>query len=543
MVIAPLAAVLFSLQQGHRYQATAEVWLSNKDYSVLLTGFGGGYVPPDRILETAADLARVPTVAARAITLARVPTRTPADLLANSSVSPKTNADLLDFRVTDEIPAIAARLATAYARAYITYRHELDTSSLRRAANQVRTQIEQLESIGNTKSSLYLTLVQKEQQLQAIQALQTPPVLTRPASTGVQVQPKPARNGVLGFFIGLGLGLALAFLRDALDTRVRSAEEVSERLALPLLARLPEPPAALRNANGLSMLEEPESLHAEAIRVLRTNLEFVNHERGARVIMVTSALEGEGKSTTVANLAVAYARAGRRVIAVDLDLRRPFLDKLIGIPRQPGVTQVALKYIDLDEALVPVSFMEPHRRREREIESRRRTRDGDRRRRTTVEEPEAEAVSPLLTEDWRPEDEDSWKSNGGPAALGDLRILPAGAAPPDVGEFVGSRSLAELLTSLREQADIVLVDSAPLLRVGDSITLSGRVDALVVATRLEHVRRPMLEELRRVLDSIPAEKLGFVLTGAELEAGYGYGYGFGYYGRREDEVGLRAPVL
>src|SRR5205085_2685983 len=102
-------------------------------------------------------------------------------------------------------------------------------------------------------------------------------------------------------------------------TRVRSTEEIGERLHLPLLARLPEPPKSVRAENRLVMLNDPSSVQAEAFRMLRTNLEFVNLERGAQTVMVTSAVAGEGKSTTVANLGVALARAGRRVVLVDLD--------------------------------------------------------------------------------------------------------------------------------------------------------------------------------------------------------------------------------
>jgi Mrp family chromosome partitioning ATPase/capsular polysaccharide biosynthesis protein len=487
-LLVPLAAVLFSLHQQHRYRATAEVWVNGRDFSAFVTGVGTGYAPPDRVLATSADLARVPTVAAAALKLAHRTDRTPGDLLANSTVDPKSDADLLEFKVTDAVPAIGARLATSYARAYITYRHLLDTQQLKRLEAQVASQIKQLEAIGQTRSALYLTLVQKLQQLQAVEALLTPPILTRPASGATQVQPQPVRNGLLGFLIGLGLGLGLAFLRDALDTRVRSADEIADRIGLPLLARLPEPPARMRNESKLSMMEEPDGIHAEAFRVLRTNLEFVNLERRAQIIMVTSALEGEGKSTTVANLAVAFARAGRRVVAVDLDLRRPWLDKLLGVGKRAGLTQVAIGQLSLEDALVPIPFPDPR----------------------------ARSLAAL--------------TNGGNASdlEGSLEILPAGPVPPDVGEFVGSRALLEIFEQLRHMADIVLVDSPPLLRVGDAMTLSGKVDGVLVVSRLDSARRPLLTELNRVLESCPAERLGFVLTGAELESGYGYGYGYGY---------------
>ena len=501
-ILAPLAAVLFSLHQQSMYRSTAEIWLNSKDYSQTILGVSS-FVDPNRLAATSSELARVPTVAAAALKLARVEGRSPGDLLAKSSVNGKTGADLLQFHVDDTVPAIGARLATAYARAFINYRGQLDNVQLRRALAQVNTQIKQLEAIGNTRSALYLTLVQKQQQLQAIEALQTPPILTRPAEGGSKIQPRPVRNGVLALFLGLVAGLALAFLREALDTRVRAAEEIAGRLDMPLLSRLPEPPGRLRNEGKLSMLEEPDSVHAEAFRVLRTNLDFVNIERRAQIIMVTSGLEAEGKSTTVANLAVAFARSGRRVIAVDLDLRRPILDKLFGFGKLPGLTQVAIGRIPVEEALVPIAASGGQR---------------------------------------GSMDTDFGSNGNGGDVQGLLELLPAGPIPPDVGEFVGSRVLTEIFEQLRHRADVILVDSPPLLRVGDAITLSGKVDGMLVVTNLAQSRRPMLNELRRVLESCPAEKLGFVVTGAHLEDGYGYGYGGYYYAPRSSEPREREIV-
>ena len=123
---------------------------------------------------------------------------------------------------------------------------------------------------------------------------------------------------------------------------------------------LPEPSRKHRTENQLVMLEEPEGALAEVYRVLRTNVEFANLDRKARTIMVTSAVEAEGKSTTIANLAVALARAGRRVILVDLDLRRPFLDRFFNLEDRPGLTHVALGRVTLDEALTAIPIIDVH---------------------------------------------------------------------------------------------------------------------------------------------------------------------------------------
>jgi non-specific protein-tyrosine kinase len=217
--------------------------------------------------------------------------------------------------------------------------------------------------------------------------------------------------------------------------------------------------------------------------MLRTNIEFLNLDRRARVIMVTSAIDREGKSTTIANLAIAFARTGRRVVLVDLDLRRPTLHEFFGFSGREGLTNVALGQASLDEVMKYVA-VEP------ELSTHRRSGAGN--------------------------------GNGTGAIEGVLQLFLTGPPPPAAGEFAASEAVGEILRDLRERADLVLVDAPPLLQVGDAINLAVRVDALFLVTRLRTMRRPVLKELARVLESCPAAKLGFVLTGAKVEEGYGY---------------------
>jgi Mrp family chromosome partitioning ATPase len=241
-------------------------------------------------------------------------------------------------------------------------------------------------------------------------------------------------------------------------------------------------------------------------RMLRTNVEFTNMHRRARTIMVTSCVQGEGKSTTVANLAVAFARAGRRVVLVDLDLRRPYLHKFFPLPKRAGVTEVALGYTKLEDALLQVPLTDA-------------------------------AIAAVRR---RPSRNSAANGNGAVRVQGVLEVLCTGPIPPDPGEFVASPALGEILDELAERADVVLIDSPPLLSVGDALTLSERVEAMIVLTRLKIVKRPMLNELKRVLDASPAEKLGFVVAAATEEAEYGYGYGYGYrYERKEERTEAR----
>jgi polysaccharide biosynthesis transport protein len=510
VILVPLAAVLFSVRQESMYQASAEVLLSQQNLAAALTGTTSATPNqlPDRVAQTQADLARVPEVASR--TLAAVGLRrSPGAFLGHSSVAAKSNADLLEFTVTDHSPEQAATLASAYAKQYVRYRQELDTASLQRARAEVGVRIRQLEGAGTTHIPLYGSLVEKDQQLATMEALQTSNAsVVRTADGATQVQPRPLRNGILGLALGLVLGLGLAFLWEALDTRVRSADEIAERLGLPLLARLPAPPRQLRKDERLVMLAEPRGVQAEAFRMLRTNLEFVRLGRDVRTIMISSAVEEEGKSTTVANLAVALARAGQRVALVDLDLRRPFLDHFFDLRYRPGLTQVALGQTKLEDALIPIAITD------------------------TTDRPRAEAANGNGNVTVRPT---------ASLATGGLRVLVSGPLPPNAGEFVGSEALAYILGQLRERFDTILIDAPPMLQVGDPLALSAHVDALFLVTRMNVVRRPMLGEVRRLLDTAPSLKLGFVLTGAETEDSYGYSGGY-YYGSYPQEESRRAPV-
>jgi Mrp family chromosome partitioning ATPase len=432
--------------------------------------------------------------------------RTAGDFLARSSVTPQLNSDLLVFSVTDPDPELSVKLASAYAREFTTYKQRLDTASLGKALSDVRQRIDELVVGGDRHSPLYQNLVEKESQLATLEALQTANAsVVQPATKAIQVQPKPVRNGILGLALGIVLGIGFAFLWEGLDTRVRSVAEISERLGLPLLARIPEPERRASKKNRLVMLGDPRSQGAEAFRMLRTNLSFARLGRDIRTIALTSAVEEEGKSTTAANLAVALARAGQTVALVDLDLRRPFLGRFFALQNRPGLTQVAIGEATLQEALVSVPVGEFSNRAKDRLASR----NGD----------------PGIRGAQLP-----------PLDGGKLRILLAGPVPPNAGEFAGSEALADILHELRERFDTVLIDAPPSLQVGDAMALSANVDALIVVTRLNVIRRPMLTELRRLLDGSPAAKLGFVVTGAKEEDSYGgySGYG-GYYGPRTRE--------
>lgn len=486
------AAYGLSERQQPLYRASSQVLLKYQNLASGLTGIQNlstAYQDPARNAETQTQVAMSPAVAQRVAVRGRVPGLTPDGFLRDASVTASSTSDTLSFAFTYSDPAIARRLSTLHAEQYITYRQELDNQALVAARKELEGRITELQASALKDSAFLGELIANEQQLRTAEALQTANAsLLRPADSAVKVQPKPVRNIALGVVLGLLLGIALAFLREALDTRVISSAEAGNYLGLPLLARIPAPSKKLRSARRLVMLADPQGADAEAFRMLRTNLDFVNIDRGARSIMISSALEQEGKSTTVANLALAVARSGHRVALVDLDLRRPTIGRFFGINgSQPGVTSVALGRSTLLQALVEVY---------RQTGSKVSNGNGN----GSYERSE-----------------------------GVLKVLSAGELPPDPGEFINTNALASLLDELQKAFDLVLIDTPPLLSVGDAAALSPRVDAMIVMTRLKTVRRATLQELARALRTCATVKLGYVASASELEEGYGDG-GYGYYG-------------
>jgi succinoglycan biosynthesis transport protein ExoP len=485
LLLVPASAFAFSKRQEAKYRDSAEVLLNRTNLGTSLAGVQDPYssLDAERSAKTQAQIAAVPDVAARVLRDVGVRTMTPRQLLANTEVIPSKTTDVLVFQVTGTDVALVTRLANSWARTYVKFRTEVDAARFRRARVEVENRLESLRAEGETDGGFYRQLASRAQQLRTLETLQTGNATIVRAADGVaQTQPNTRRNVFFGGILGLLLGAALAFLWESIDTRLRTADEISEELDLSLLGRVTEPPAQVRKNDELVMLADPHSVQAEAFRLLRTNVQFANLHRSAKTVMVTSAVQGEGKSTTIANLAVSAAQAGQNVVLVDLDLRRPVLHRFFDQPRALGVTNVALGYASLDEAIIRVDV----------------------------------ASSPLLQTD-----EDDGAERGP-----HLDVLLSGPLPPNPGDFIQSDQLGTILATLRERYDTVFIDAPPVLNVGDAVSFSARVDGILVAVRLGTANRSMLRELRRLLDGSPAAVLGFVLTGAERDESV---YGSGYY--------------
>jgi Mrp family chromosome partitioning ATPase/capsular polysaccharide biosynthesis protein len=485
-ILVPVIAVALSLLQTKQYQATALVEISRQDLAATLTGtpntseLGTDF---SRVAQTDATVAMSPTVAAAALSASGI-RGNPQALLDAASVTSSPTTDLLTFRVADENPQMAQRLVNAFASAYTAYQARLDTAALEQAQQGVAAQIAKLKSSG---SQVDPSLVSRQSELQVLQALQSSNTsVVRSANSAAKLRPRPVRNAIAGLFIGLLLGIVAAFVAEALDSRVGDEEEVAGQLDRPILSRLPTPPRRARTAGTAVTLADPHGPDAEAFRILRANLNTIA-QREKQTLIVTSALPAEGKTTTCANLAIALARGGARVTVVDLDLRKPTMGKLFSLPADhPGITNVVLGGVDLADALVTVPI------------------DGG--------GGAPGAARPLVMGD------------------GSLQVLPSGPTPPSVGELVSSDLLTPVIASLRESCDVVLIDTPPLLGVGDVTALAHHADGVLLVVRLGLATRKVLSQLRQVMSRLPTDVIGIAVTGGEARDGYGYGYGYGYRG-------------
>jgi polysaccharide biosynthesis transport protein len=376
----------------------------------------------------------------------------------------------------------AAGIANAYGAAVVQLRTEQAVGLLSNAVNQVGAQLAQMRGGGGVERA---QLSQQLQRLRALRAAQgaNAQVLQPAVPSASPISPKVGRAVALGALAGLLLGLGAVSLAEAADRRIRHPEDLEELTGLPLLGVIPR--GAFSEGAG-------DSHDDEAFHMLRSALMYFNVDQPLSTILISSPLKGDGKTTVSTRLAVAAAQAGRTVILVDADLRRPQASSRLGVEGEAvqaghGLAAVLTNQISLDEALIDVSLGGPD------------------------------------------EGED-----GSPAAQigGTLRLLPAGGTPPNPSELLASQRMRELLEDIAGMADLVIVDTNPLLSVSDSLPLLDAVSGVVLVAKLNSTSKDAVTRLQKTIAQTGGNVLGVVATGAVtgLYGRYGYGYGYGYYG-------------
>lgn len=297
-------------------------------------------------------------------------------------------------------------------------------------------------------------------------------------------KPKKRMNILLGAFLGLGLGLALAFMRDYFDHSVKSGEDI-QRLGLTTLAIIPTIDVRSsihkfeRVYRGKELSDtlktrlishyDPKSAVSESYRTLRTNIQFMSPDKPIRSMLVSSAGPGDGKSTTVLNIAITFASLGRKTILIDTDLRKPILHKVFDYQRGPGLTHVLIEDLTLDDVI-----------RHTEIPN--------------------------------------------------LDLITCGDIPPNPSELLASRRFIELMEKLKAQYEMVLFDTPPIIAVTDATMLSKLTDAMVLVVRANSTDMRALHRAVELIRNVQANLIGVVLNGVNITASYdSYYYYYRYY--------------
>jgi capsular exopolysaccharide synthesis family protein len=416
------------------------------------------------------------------------------------SASQVGTSNVVSISATSTNPDTAAEVANAYASAYIVAARTNYTNSIQGQINQLQAQINQLQtqidqinlqlanasrtgpgpdssSLGTQLGTLLSQQETLKTQLNTLQqsalAASGGQVVTPASSDSVVKHPNVLQDVLFALGVGVLVGIALALLRDFLDDRIRGREEL-EAVApgLPIIGMIPDVPDWRDRRKALLVeLARPRSPAAEAYRSLRTSIQFMAVDQPVKLLQITSAAQGEGKTTTSANLAVAMAEAGSRVVLVSCDLRKPRIHEFFGLSNEEGLTSVLLGEVNIHEALTPV--------------------------------PE----------------------------VANLSLLGSGPVPPNPSELLAGAQARQIFRQLCEEHDVVVLDSSPVLPVADGSVLAGFADAvLLVAAANVSTKRDITRSME-LLERVSANVVGTILNRAaatDAYAYYRYGYGYGY---------------
>lgn len=436
-----LGAIVFSLMTTPLYEASTRLFVSTASGSTLSETYQGNRFSQERVASYT-QLITGQTIAQRVIDKLGL-SMSAAALQERVTAGSKPNTVLIDVSVLDASPVKARDIANSLSDEFVAMVRELETPEDGSTPDS-RVVVEQRASI--------------------------------PSSP---VVPKTARNLALGLGLGLIFGVAFALLRDLMDNTVKDRVDLESITHTGLVGSIPLDKE--RRQRAAIAFDSDNTSIAEAFRKLRTNLQFLSVDNPPRVIVVTSSMPSEGKSTTAINTALALAEANNSVVLVDGDMRRPTLAKYLDLIGQVGFSTVLSGRADLDEALQKTRF-------------------------------------PGLT------------------------VLTSGTIPPNPSELLGSQSARKLLAELRSRFDYVVVDSTPLLAVTDAAILAAGADGVLIMARHGHTKREQLSQAVGSLESVGAPLLGAVFTMLPTRGGGSYSYTYGYYGEESAHRTNKSPV-
>ena len=465
-VVTVVVSILYLATASKVYEADADLLITpvSADDPVL-TGLGliRESSDPTRDVETAARLVTSRNVAD--LVRAQLSSSEDADDLASKvDAAPVAQSNIVAVTARAGSPDEARDLANGFAEGVVAERSAELRAQLDPLIERTRERIQEGEDTGSDGNSL----VNELDQLERLKVGGDPSlrVSTRAVAPDSPVSPRPKLTIVAGLLAGLILGIGAAFAVQALDPRLRREEQLRARFSLPILARIPRE----RNGGGGSAgpfkrdqegrkplgPSELSPRTVEAYRTLRTVLSIGAEETDAgRAILVTGPSPAEGKTTTAVNLATSFALAGKKVVLIEADFRRPSVARALRVRPRVRVEKVLLGEVPLADALVTTELL------------------GD-----------------------------------------DLRVLPAVRASDRISELLSLPVARKLLEDARQVADVVVLDTPPLTEVIDALPLARYVDDVLIVCRLGSTNLDRLTRLSDVLDQNAIEPTGFVLVGA-----------------------------
>lgn len=429
VAVALMGAVAVNLLTTPLYEATTRLFVSTTSGTSAAEIYQGNRYSQERVVSYT-ELLMGETLAQRTIDKLGLD-MTAEQLKGNVTASAKPDTVLIDVEVVDPSPVRARDIADTLSDEFVVMVRELETPEDGTRAD-ARVIVEQRASIPKSP-----------------------------------VTPKTARNLAIGLAIGLLAGIGIALLRDLLDNTVKDRKLLEETAGVGIVGTIPLDKQ--RQKGPAKSFENDNSTFAEAFRKLRTNLQFLAVDNPPRVIVITSSMPGEGKSTTAINIALALAENDNNVVLVDGDLRRPRLDKYLGLVGSVGFSTVLAGRASLNDVLQKTAFP-------------------------------------------------------------GVSVLTSGAAPPNPSELLGSLAAKKVLDELRAHFDYVVIDSSPLLAVTDAAILAAGADGVLIMARYGETKRDQLTHAVGSLTSVGAPLLGTVFTMTPARGGSSYSYNYYGYG-------------